>query len=101
MDEEVSRYNFLSDIPYIGEKIFTPTQRRYTPTELMIFIRPRIIDPENPLDDRSHFNSSRIDAMMRKKYTPVFRSPSGKVFGGPEKTSQTSSQDTPASRPSL
>ena len=101
LDEEVSRYNFLSDIPYIGEKIFTPTQRRYTPTELMIFIRPRIIDPENPLDDRSHFNSSRIDAMMRKKYTPVFRSPSGKVFGGPEKTSQTSSQDTPASRPPL
>jgi type II secretory pathway component GspD/PulD (secretin) len=101
MDEEVSKYNFLSDIPFIGEKFFTPTQRRYTPTELMIFIRPRIIDPENPLDDRSVYNSDKIDAMMRKNYTPVFRSPSGKVFGGPEKTSQTSAQDVPASRPSL
>ena len=38
MDEEVSKYHFLSNIPYLGEKFFTPTQRRYTPTEMMILL---------------------------------------------------------------
>ena len=70
LDEEVNKYNFLSDIPYIGEKFFTPTQRRYTPTELMIFIRPRIIDPENPLDDRSYFNSKSYRCNDEEKIHP-------------------------------
>ncbi|MEK9772458.1 MAG: secretin N-terminal domain-containing protein [Opitutae bacterium] len=101
MDEEVSKYNFLSNIPYLGEKFFTPTQRRYTPTEMMIFIRPTIIDPLNPMDDLSSFNSDRIDSMMNREYTPAFRSPSGKIFGAPDKKKSYSEQDEPSEKPSL
>jgi len=101
MDEKVSKYNFLSSIPYLGEKFFTPTQKRYTPTEMMIFIRPTIIDPLNPVDDLSSFNSDRIDAMMRPGYTPAFRSPSGKIFGTSENKKSYSNQDKPSGKPSL
>ena len=101
IDEEVSKYNFLSSIPYLGKKLFTPTQRSYTPTELMIFIRPTIIDPENPLDDYTDFNSRRIDSMMNKDYTPVFRSPSGKILGSSEKEIKYSEQDNRSTKPSL
>ena len=83
LDSTKSRYNLLSDIPYFGEKFFTPHNERYTPTELMIFIRPTIIDPENPLDDFSKNNVSTLDSMMSPKYTPRFISPSGKVLGVP------------------
>ena len=100
-DEEISKYNFLSDIPYFGEKLFSPRQRKYTPTELMIFIKPTIIDPENPMDDYSNFNSDRIDSMMNPEYTPAFRSPSGKILGQPEKKSAYSKQDNQSSKPSL
>lgn len=101
MDEKVSKYNFLSNIPYLGEKFFTPTQRRYTPTEMMIFIRPTIIDPLNPMDDLSSINSDRINSMMNRDYTPAFRSPSGKIFGAPDKKKSYSEQDEPSEKPSL
>ena len=100
-DEEVSKYNFLSDIPYLGEKLFSPRQRKYTPTELMIFIKPTIIDPENPMDDQSKFNASRIDTMMQPGYTPAFRSPSGAILGEPGKKKSYSKQDEPSGKPSL
>ena len=100
-DEEISKYNFLSDIPYFGEKLFSPRQRKYTPTELMIFIKPTIIDPENPMDDYSNFNSDRIDSMMNPEYTPAFRSPSGKILGQPDKKSAYSKKDNQSSKPSL
>ena len=100
-DEEVSKYNILSDIPYFGEKLFSPSQKKYTPTELMIFIKPTIIDPENPMDDYSNFNADRIDSMMEPEYTPVFRSPSGKILGESNKNNSLSKQDNPSSKPSL
>ena len=37
------KVQFLSDIPYFGEKFFTLKNEKYTPTELMIFIRPTIL----------------------------------------------------------
>ena len=86
-DEEQSKYNILSDIPYLGEKLFSPSQKKYTPTELMIFIKPTIIDPENPMDDFSNFNVERIDSMMEPEYTPMFISPSGKILGEKKKKS--------------
>jgi type II secretory pathway component GspD/PulD (secretin) len=78
LDTTTSKYNLLSDIPIIGEKLFTPKQTKYTPTELMIFMRPTIIDPENPVDDLTSKNIGRIDQFMKPNYTPVFQSPSGK-----------------------
>ena len=78
LDTTTSKYNLLSDIPIIGEKLFTPKQTKYTPTELMIFMRPTIIDPENPVDDLTSKNIGRIDQFMKPNYTPVFQAPSGK-----------------------
>ena len=40
LDTTESRYNLLSDIPILGEKFFRPKKVSYTPTELMIFMRP-------------------------------------------------------------
>tara|TARA_B100002019_G_scaffold161469_1_gene139281 strand:+ start:6931 stop:9204 length:2274 start_codon:yes stop_codon:yes gene_type:complete len=100
-DEEQSKYNILSDIPYLGEKLFSPSQKKYTPTELMIFIKPTIIDPENPMDDFSNFNVERIDSMMEPEYTPMFISPSGKILGEKKKKESLSKQDKPSTKPSL
>jgi general secretion pathway protein D len=100
-DEEVSKYNILSEIPYLGDKLFSPSQKKITPTELMIFIKPTIIDPENPMDDFTNFNVNRIDSMMEPKYTPMFRSPSGKILGESEKKDSLSKQDNPSTKPSL
>ena len=101
LDSTKSRYNLLSDIPYLGEKFFSPRNERYTPTELMIFIRPTIIDPENPRDDFTLRNAKTLDTLMEPKYTPRFISPSGKVLGVPDKSASTSKPDKPSTKPSL
>jgi general secretion pathway protein D len=101
LDSTKSRYNLLSDIPYLGEKLFTPHNKKYTPTELMIFIRPTIIDPENPLDDFSSNNVGTLDSMMSPEYTPRFISPSGKVLGVPNLEESNSAPDEKSVQPSL
>ena len=101
LDSTNSKYNLLSDIPYFGKKFFSPHNEKYTPTELMIFIRPTIIDPENPQDDFSEINKRTLDALMEPTYTPRFISPSGKVLGVPDKSASTSNPDKPSSKPSL
>ena len=72
LDVTESKYNLLSDIPYFGEKFFTPKNKKFTPTELMIFIRPTIIDPENKLDDFTERNKRILDRMMSQNYDPAF-----------------------------
>ena len=42
VDSTESKYNLLSDIPYLGEKFFKPKSIKYTPTELLIFLKPAI-----------------------------------------------------------
>ena len=101
LDRSESKFNLLSDIPYFGEKFFSPSDERYTPTELLIFIRPRILDPENPNDNLTDFNVQTLDAMMKKDYKPQFVSPSGKILGTPEKIDSVSTQDNPSSKPSI
>jgi type II secretory pathway component GspD/PulD (secretin) len=101
MDSTSSKYNLLSDIPYFGEKLFSPSQTKSTPSELMIFIRPSIIDPENPSDDRTSQNTSTIDDLMNPKYTPMFVAPSGKILGVPDQENMISPQDKPSVKPSL
>ena len=83
LNKSESKYNLLSNIPYIGEKFFTPKSVKYTPTELIIFIRPRLFDPEST--DRSVENTLRIDQTMKQNYFPTFTSPSGKSLGIPDK----------------
>ena len=43
VDSTESKYNLLSDIPYLGEKFFRPKTIKYTPTELLIFLKPTIM----------------------------------------------------------
>jgi type II secretory pathway component GspD/PulD (secretin) len=83
LNKSESKYNFLSNIPYVGEKLFTPKSVKYTPTELIIFIRPRLFDPEST--DRTDLNTLRIDQTMKQNYFPTFTSPSGKALGIPDK----------------
>lgn len=83
LNKSESKYNLLSNIPYLGEKFFTPKSVKYTPTELIIFIRPKLFDPES--SDRSDENTLRIDQTMRQNYFPTFTSPSGKSLGIPNK----------------
>ena len=116
LDTTKTRYNLLSDIPYFGEKFFTPESTKYTPTELLIFLRPTIIDPKRKeteltsnLSERElvqkAFNqetSDTIDRMIDKQYTPVFRSPSGKLLGISDEFEDTrSEQDRKSSQPIL
>jgi general secretion pathway protein D len=116
LDTTKTRYNLLSDIPYFGEKFFTPESTKYTPTELLIFLRPTIIDPKkkeveltSTLSEKeliqntfNQENSDTIDQMIDKQYTPVFRSPSGKLLGISDEFEDTrSEQDKKAPQPNL
>jgi len=101
LDSTDSKYNLLSDIPYFGEKFFSPRSEKYTPTELMIFSRPTIIDPENPTHNLTDKNINTLDSMMMPKYTPRFISPSGKILGVDSATVIGSNPDQPSSKPSL
>jgi general secretion pathway protein D len=116
LDTTKTRYNLLSDIPYFGEKFFTPESTKYTPTELLIFLRPTIIDPKrkeikltSDISERelvqkafNRENSDTIDRMIDKQYTPVFRSPSGKLLGISDEFEDTrSEQDGKSPQPIL
>lgn len=100
-----AKYNFLSDIPYLGEKFFTPKNVKYTPTELLIFLRPTIINPNDDPKVASRQNTEKIDLRMDGSFNPVFRSPSGKILGGEEssnsKKRNSSIQDEPSTKPKL
>ena len=103
VDSTESKYNLLSDIPYFGEKFFRPKTIKYTPTELLIFLRPTLL---NPGGEETATNISQIDARINPNYAPKFISPSGKVLGAngldPKKVSEeTSPQDKPAVKPQL
>jgi general secretion pathway protein D len=102
VDSTESRYNILSDIPYFGEKFFRPKAVKYTPTELLIFLRPTIMKPGEELSDE---NIQAIDRRLAPDYTPQFRSPSGKLLGMPDldgpKMDLETVQDTPSVRPNL
>jgi general secretion pathway protein D len=102
VDSTESRYNLLSDIPYFGEKFFRPKAVKYTPTELLIFLRPTIMKPG---DEQSEKNIQEIDRRLAPKYAPQFRSPSGKLLGMPDldgkEMTLESVKDTPSTRPNL
>ena len=98
LNKSESKYNFLSNIPYLGEKLFTPKSVKYTPTELIIFIRPRLFDPEKT--DNTDANTLRIDQTMQQNYFPTFTSPSGKALGIPDQA-KPSMSDEKSSIPDL
>ena len=84
---QLCKYNFLSDIPYFGEKLFTPKSTKYTPTELLIFIRPTIIDPDDDdiekvvqrIEDSSKQINKDIKQRARPNYKPEFKFLDGEI----------------------
>jgi type II secretory pathway component GspD/PulD (secretin) len=102
VDSTESKYNLLSDIPYFGEKFFRPKTIKYTPTELLIFLKPTIM---NAGTDNTKKNIQSIDDRIDSGYAPKFRSPSGRILGMPNldgsQNNTSSFQDTPAKKPSF
>ncbi len=102
VDSTESKYNLLSDIPYLGKKFFRPKTVKYTPTELLIFLKPTIMRPG--FDDTED-NVNSIDERIKGDYKPKFTSPSGQILGMPDidgkNKGQASHKDKPSSRPSL
>jgi len=111
-DSTSSKYRFLSDIPVIGERFFSPKASKYTPTELLIFIRPTIIDPfEDDIDmvksrikDSQDEANKLINSRAQPGYTPVFRTLDGKSVDVRENSSSESlksNQDKKSKQPEL
>jgi general secretion pathway protein D len=103
VDSTESKYNLLSDIPYFGEKFFRPKAVKYTPTELLIFLKPTIMTSAGEQTDG---NIERIDARIEPGYAPKFVSPSGKILGmpnldGTESKVPASKQDEPSRKPTF
>ena len=102
VDSTESKYNLLSGIPYLGKRFFSPKTVKYTPTELMIFLRPTIMKPG--FDD-SDINTRAIDKRIDANYAPKFSSPSGRILGMPDLDSKrkgvSSLKDLPSDRPEL
>ena len=101
VDSTESKYNLLSDIPYLGEKFFRPKAVKYTPTELLIFLKPTIMTYAGEQTDG---NIERIDARIEAGYAPKFVSPSGRILGMPdldgiESKASVSKQDEPSRKP--
>ena len=79
-DSTTAKYRFLSDIPYFGEKFFTPNSTKYTPTELLIFIKPTIVDPDddnietvvNRIEESSDLINEKIKMRSRPNFQPKF-----------------------------
>ena len=102
VDSTESKYNLLSDIPYFGEKFFRPKTVKYTPTELLIFLKPTIIKPNY---NETAANVKSIDTRIEGTYAPKFVSPSGKILGMPDIDGKIqpdhNPKDNPASIPNL
>ena len=102
VDSTESKYNLLSDLPYFGDKFFRPQTIKYTPTELLIFLKPTIMKPGQ---DNTLKNIRSIDERIDSEYAPKFRSPSGRILGMPNidgiQQNNTSSPDVQSSKPSF
>ena len=102
VDSTESKYNLLSDIPILGEKFFRPKTIKYTPTELLIFLRPTIIKPDY---EETKSNTQSIDERINPDYAPKFISPSGRILGMPDIDGKSKgsplSKDAPSTLPSL
>lgn len=102
VDSTESSYKLLSSIPYFGKKFFQPTTVKYTPTELLIFLRPTIVKPG---EQKTEEYIKQIDERLSPHYKPRFTSPSGTVLNPPEtknspkKRTDFSQRDEPSTAP--
>ena len=84
-------------------EFFRPKAVKYTPTELLIFLKPTIMTSAGEQTDG---NIERIDARIEAGYAPKFVSPSGRVLGMPnldgvESKAPVSRQDEPSRKPTF
>lgn len=102
IDSTESKYNLLSDIPYLGKKFFSPKTVKYTPTELLIFIKPTIM---NRGLDQTKEQEAKIDKRLKGDYKPTFTAPSGRTLGVPDidgkLRKEYSDKDKPSELPKL
>lgn len=102
VDSTESQYNLLSDIPYFGDRFFKPKSIKYTPTELLIFLKPTIIKQDQ--DDTAE-NVKIIDERIQAEYAPKFRSPTGQILGMPDidgkQKKSAFNKDVQSSKPNL
>jgi type II secretory pathway component GspD/PulD (secretin) len=102
VDSTESKFNLLSDIPYFGDRFFKPKSIKYTPTELLIFLKPTIIRAGQ--NDTAE-NIKTIDDRIQAEYAPKFRSPSGQVLGMPDiegnQSPSTFNKDVQSRKPNL
>ena len=102
VDSTESRYNLLSSIPILGKKFFRPKSLKYTPTELLIFLRPTILRPG---ENFTRQNVTDIDRRLSPDYRPRFTSPSGRGLvppgekDAPSRRNEFSERDAPSAIP--
>jgi type II secretory pathway component GspD/PulD (secretin) len=100
MSEVSQKYNLLSNLPYFGKKLFSPKETTTNPSELLIFIKPTIYDPEGVSDE----NFELINSKMSPSYEPVFTAPTGKILIDPKLmkiSSGNNHKDTHSTKPLL
>ncbi len=97
-----THYNLLSSIPYFGKKFFRPKSTKYTPSELLIFVRTTIIKPHA---DETDNNIVEIERRMDPGYVPRYKSPSGEVWNPSyekiNRTDDLTERDEPSTIPFL
>jgi general secretion pathway protein D len=72
-----NQYALLRKIPVLGKSLFTPKTENYEPTELLIFIRSKVLkqDEYSTSTPEDSIQPSKIDRMMSENYVPKFKSP--------------------------
>jgi general secretion pathway protein D len=109
LDVSETRYKFLSSLPYFGKQFFQPKSVKYTPTELLIFLRPTIIDyRKNSQRESTIVNGNMIDSRISPSYKPQYTSPTGKILNptildenAVLRDNDVSEKDSPSSLPFL
>jgi general secretion pathway protein D len=109
MDVTEAHYKFLSNLPYFGKKFFQPKAVKYTPTELLIFLKPTIIDYRRKSPSGYTLeNGDLIDGRIAPSYKPQYISPTGKILNptildenAVLRDNDVSEKDSPSSLPFL
>jgi general secretion pathway protein D len=72
-----NQYALLRKIPVLGKSLFTPKTENYEPSELLIFIRSKVLkqDEYSTSTPEDSIQPSKIDRMMSENYVPKFESP--------------------------
>lgn len=104
-----NQYALLRKIPVLGKSLFTPKTENYEPSELLIFIRSKVLkqDEYSTSTPEDSIQPSKIDRMMSENYVPKFESPNSSGLSTEPifyefdtvNSNKTSPVDVPSSKP--